>query len=395
MEKFLFVCALVLCLSCNNGSNNQKDEHAYQQELLNISNQVKSSLSHFKPDSLSFPRALTSTGELHGVTSRDWTSGFFPGMLWYLYEYTQDEEVLKHARIWTSFIEKEKNDTHTHDVGFKVYCSFGNGLRLTEDTSYKDVVIQASKTLLLRYDSKIKCIRSWDWNKEKWQYPVIIDNMMNLEMLFEATKLTLDSVYYNVAKNHALTTMKNHFREDFSSYHVVDYDTISGKPRAKITHQGYSDDSAWARGQGWALYGYTMCYRETQDDVFLQQAKHVADYIINHPNLPKDNVPYWDFNAPDIPNAERDVSAATVIASALFELSTFCEDKQKARYLKVAKSILNVLTIDKYRKQPSHYPFVLKESVGSKPHAMEVGVPIIYGDYYYVEALLRAIKTGK
>lgn len=395
MEKYLIVFAFVLCLSCNSKSDEKEMASVYQKELSNISNQVKSSLEHFKPDSLKFPRSLTQKGELHGVPSKDWTSGFFPGMLWYLYEYTDDKELLDQARTWTAFIEKEKNDSLTHDVGFKVYCSFGNGLRITKDSLYKDVVVQASKTLITRYDPKVKCIRSWDWNRDVWQYPVIIDNMMNLEMLFEATKLTSDSIYYNVAKNHALATMKNHFRDDFSSYHVVDYDTISGKVRAKVTHQGYSDDSAWSRGQGWALYGYTMCYRETHDQQFLEQAKHVADFIINHSNLPEDYVPYWDFDAPDIPNAKRDVSAAAVIASALLELSIYCNDNQKAEYLKVAKNILNSLASNKYRKEASQYPFVLKESVGSEPHDMEVGVPIIYADYYYVEALLRAINLEK
>lgn len=395
MKKYLTVFTVLLCLSCKNKPSESGVDSVYEKELSNISAQVKSSLKHLALDSLKIPRSLTVNDELVGVSSKDWTSGFFPGMLWYLYKHTEDTEFLRQAQNWTDFIEKEKNDSLTHDVGFKVYCSFGNGFRLTNDTLYKDVVIQASNTLISRYDPKIKCIRSWDWNKNKWQYPVIIDNMMNLEMLFEATKLTSDSIYYKVAKNHALTTMENHFRTDFSSYHVVDYDTISALPRKKITHQGYNNKSAWARGQGWALYGYTMCYRETNNKLFLNQAKHIADFILNHPNLPKDNVPYWDFNAPHIPNAMRDVSAAAVIASALLELSTFFEGNQEVRYLKEAKKILNSLALNKYRRLAPEYPFVLKQSVGSKPHGMEVGVPIIYADYYYIEALLRVKKIEK
>jgi uncharacterized protein YyaL (SSP411 family) len=239
----------------------------------------------------------------------------------------------------------------------------------------------------------VGCIRSWDHNKDKWGYPVIIDNMLNLELLFEATKLTGDSSFYNIAVSHANTTMKNHFRSDFSSYHVVDYDTITGNVVKKNTHQGYSHESAWARGQAWALYGYTMCYRETKDLKYLRQAENIAGFILNHPNLPKDLVSYWDFNAPDIPNEPRDASAAAIIASALYELSGYSVNAKT--YRDKAGKILRSLT-DNYRAKPSEARgFILLHSTGSKPMNSEVDVPLNYADYYYLEAILRLKKLNE
>ena len=215
----------------------------------------------------------------------------------------------------------------THDLGFMLYCSYGNGFRLTQSDAYKAVLIDGAESLCTRYDSIIGCIKSWDHNKDKWQFPVIIDNMMNLEFLFEVSKITGNNKYKQIAISHANTTMKNHFRPDFSSYHVIDYDTITGAVRNKHTHQGYAHESAWARGQAWGLYGFTMCYRETNDIHYLQQAEHIANFILNHPNLPTDLIPFWDFDAPNIPNEPRDASAAAIIASALYELSTYSPPK--------------------------------------------------------------------
>ncbi|MBD0279175.1 MAG: glycoside hydrolase family 88 protein, partial [Flavisolibacter sp.] len=258
-----------------------------------------------KPELVS-PRTLEN-GNLKLVASGDWTSGFFPGELWLLYEYTGKNEWKTQAQAFTANIEKEKWNGGTHDMGFKIYCSFGNGYRLTKDAHYKDVIIQSAKTLSTRFNTTTGVIKSWD-NRKEWGYPVIIDNMMNLELLFAATRLTGDSSFYKIAVSHANNTIKNHFRPDNSSYHVVDYDTLTGKIVKKSTHQGYADESAWARGQAWGLYGFTMCYRETRINAYLQQAERIASFILNHPNMPKDWVPYWDFNAPNIPNELRDVS---------------------------------------------------------------------------------------
>jgi unsaturated chondroitin disaccharide hydrolase len=338
------------------------------------------------------PRTLDK-GELKLVTSRDWTSGFFPGVLWFLYEYTKKTEWKQQAELYTANIEGEKLNGSTHDMGFKVYCSFGTGYRLTSDAHYKDVIIQSARTLSARFNPVIGCIRSWDHHQEKWGFPVIIDNMMNLELLFAATQLTGDSYFYNIAVNHANTTMKNHFRADYSSYHVVDYDTITGKVVKKNTHQGYSDESAWSRGQAWALYGYTMCYRFTKDKRYLQHAEHIAAFILNHPNMPKDLVPYWDFNAPEIPNEERDASAAAVIASGLYELSHYSSN---GKYYKTkANTIIESLT-KKYRSPiGANKGFILLHSTGSKPSNGEVDEPLSYADYYYMEALLRMRSNYK
>jgi alpha-L-fucosidase len=349
----------------------------------------KSGASGMTPGSggeLVSPRTLDSM-QLKLVPSRDWTSGFFPGELWFLYECTGNNEWKNQAQKFTSNIEREKTNGGTHDMGFKIYCSFGQGYRLTNDAHYKDVIIQSAKTLSTRFNPKVGVIRSWDHHKEQWDYPVIIDNMMNLELLFEATKLTGDSSFYKIAVAHANTTMKNHFRPDYSSYHVVDYDTATGGVRKRQTAQGYADESAWARGQAWGLYGYTMCYRETKDKKYLDQAQHIASFILNHPNLPKDLVPYWNFNAPNIPNEPRDASAAAVMASALYELSTY--SKNKNNYRKTADQIIESLTKSYRSPIGENKGFILLHSTGSKPANSEVDVPLSYADYYYLEALLR------
>jgi rhamnogalacturonyl hydrolase YesR len=340
-----------------------------------------------KPEVVS-PRTLSPEGKLILVPSKDWTSGFFPGVLWFLFELTGDKKWESQARMYTANIEKEKLNGKTHDMGFKIYCSFGTGYRLTNDPKYKEVIIESAKTLSKRFNPKVGCIRSWDHNKDKWDFPVIIDNMMNLELLFAATKLTGDSSFYKIAVSHANTTMKNHFRPDFSSYHVIDYDTLTGKVLHRNTHQGFSDESSWARGQAWALYGYTMCYRETRDPKYLQQAENIASFILNHPNMPKDMVPYWDFNAPKIPDEPRDASAAAIIASALSELSTY--SKNGSSYRKSADKLIESLTKNYRSPIGENKGFILIHSTGSKPMNSEVDVPLTYADYYYLEALIRS-----
>jgi unsaturated chondroitin disaccharide hydrolase len=338
------------------------------------------------------PRTLDENGKLKLVVSRDWTSGFFPGELWYMYEYTKDPKWEEQARAFTANLEVQKYTKSTHDLGFMMYCSFGNGLRLTNDESYKPILLEAANSLISRYKPNARIIRSWDHNRDKWQCPVIIDNMMNLELLFWATKESGDSTYYNIAVNHANTTIKNHFREDYGTYHVVDYDTITGEVLNRHTHQGYAHESTWARGEAWALYGYTMCYRETKDNTYLDQAHHIADFIFSHPNLPLDLIPYWDFNAPEIPNEPRDVSAAAIIASALYELSTFGGEKA-TQYKEQADTIVNNLTLQYRATLNEDGGFLLLHSTGSKPSKSEVDVPLVYADYYFLEALLRKKKN--
>ena len=335
------------------------------------------------------PRTLNK-GELKLVASRDWTSGFFPGELWFLYEYTGNKDWKKAAENFTSNIEREKTNGITHDMGFKIYCSFGTGFRLTNDQHYKDVIIQSAKTLSTRFRPITGTIRSWDHSTDKWAFPVIIDNMMNLELLFAATTLTGDSSFYKIAVTHANTTMKNHFRADNSSYHVVEYDTLTGKVVKKNTHQGFAHESAWSRGQVWGLYGYTMCYRFTKDKKYLEQAEKIAAFVLGHPNMPKDLVPYWDFNAPNIPNEERDASAAAILASGLYELSTY--SKNGKLYREKASKIVESLTGNYRSAIGQNKGFILSHSTGSRPSNSEVDVPLSYADYYYLEALLRSKK---
>jgi hypothetical protein len=335
------------------------------------------------------PRTLEN-GKLKLVPAKDWTSGFFAGELWMLYDFTRKEEWKAKAQEFTALEEKEKMNGGTHDMGFKIYCSYGTGYKITNDPAYKDVIIQAAKTLSTRFNPKVGCIRSWDHHKEQWGYPVIIDNMMNLELLFAATQLSGDSSFYKIAVSHANTTMKNHFRPDYSSYHVVDYDTATGKVVKRQTHQGYADESAWARGQSWGLYGFTMCYRFTKDKRYLQHAEHIASFILHHPNLPKDKVPYWDFNAPNIPNEPRDASAGAVIASGLYELAQYSANKKE--YLSAANTIVDNLTNNYRSPIGENKGFILLHSTGTKPTNSEVDVPINYGDYYYLEAIMRKSK---
>jgi len=325
-----------------------------------------------------------------------WTSGFYPGSLLYLYEYSGDTELLERAKTKLSIIEKEKHNKSTHDLGFMLYCSFGNALRLTGDTSaYMEILVTGAESLISRYNPTVKAIRSW----EGWTYPVIIDNMMNLEFLTQATELSGDPKYRDIAVTHANTTMLNHYRPDFSSYHVIDYNPEDGSIVGRKTAQGAFDESAWARGQAWGLYGYVMMYRETGDEAYLDFAKHIASFMLNHPNMPEDLVPYWDFDAPDLPaespyaadyKSNRDASAAAIMASALIELSTFTEGEERDAYLRSAEQVLESLSAEPYKAAGgSNGGFILKYSVGSIPHGTEIDVPLTYADYYYIEALMR------
>jgi hypothetical protein len=335
------------------------------------------------------PRSIEPDGTLRTVGPRDWTSGFFPGSLWYLYEFTGHERFRAGADRFTRSIEGEKEDRSSHDVGFKINCSFGNAYRLTGDEYYRDVLVAAANTLIERFDERVGAIRSWDFNRERWSYPVIIDNMMNLELLFAASELTGDSTYFRVADRHAATTLKNHFRDDASSFHVVDYDPATGEVRGRMTFQGYSDASAWARGQAWGLYGYTMCYRYTRNPAYLAQAERIAEFMFGHPNLPEDKVPYWDFNAPDIPSAPRDASAAAIAASALYELAEYAATD----YAALADRILESLARNYRAEEGTLHGFLLRHSVGFKPGGDEIDTPLVYADYYYLEALLRKFKS--
>lgn len=390
LRNYFIICAVSLSVSLqiSVAQTASQEDRVWQEASIQTRLMLKEMEAVHEADvSFVSPRTLTEEGALVAVKRGDWTSGFFPGTLWYLYAYTQDPLWRQEAEKHTRLVEEEQYNGKTHDMGFKIYCSVGNGYRLTKKKAYREVLIQAAKTLATRFNPAVGCIRSWDHNSDKWDFPVIIDNMLNLELLFNATKLTGDSSFYKIAVSHANTTMENHFREDYSTYHVIDYNPITGRVQKKNTHQGYRDESTWARGEAWALYGYTMCYRETGDRHYLEQAEHIAQWLFNHPNMPHDLIPYWDFDAPEIPNEPRDVSAASVMASALYELSTFSEEKK--RYFQRAETIINSLSQHYMSKEGENRGFILLHSTGSKPSNTEVDKPLSYADYYFLEALLR------
>jgi rhamnogalacturonyl hydrolase YesR len=339
-------------------------------------------------DSLAFPRSYNSKEKkIKKVPSKDWTSGFYAGNFWQIYELTNKSQYKELAKKWTSFIEKEKYNNKTHDMGFKVYNSFGQGLKYEENQKYKDIIVQSAQTLSTRFNETVGSIRSWDFNKKRWDFPVIIDNMMNLEMLFEATKISKDSSFHKIAVQHANTTLKNHFREDNSCFHVLDYNPTNGDIRMKVTHQGFSDSSSWARGQGWGIYGFTMAYRYTKDKKYLNRAKATAGFFLSHKNLPEDGIPYWDFNAPNIPNEPRDVSAGAIVASALIELYGYTKNETYINYSK--KFLKNVQTTNYILPKDVKAPFILNHSSGDWSKRSEMDEPIVYGDYYFLEALIR------
>ena len=332
------------------------------------------------------PRSINPDGSLWVSNHKWWCSGFYPGSLWLVYEYTGDEEVKALAQKYQTPLEPIRFRKNHHDVGFQLMCSYGNCLRLTGDKESEAIIKDGASSLATRFDPEVGCTRSW--NSKKWTYAVIVDNMMNLELLLKGAELSGDESLKEIALTHSRTTMKNHYREDFSSYHLVDYDPETGAVLGKQTVQGYADDSAWARGQAWGLYGYTMVYRFTKEQDMLDQAIAIAEYII--PRLPKDYVPFWDFDAPDIPNDVRDASSGSLIASALIELSTYVDAEKAARYLSVAENTLRELASERYlANEGEQYGFILKHSTGSKPGNSEVDVPLTYADYYFLEALLR------
>lgn len=346
------------------------------------------------------PRSVERDGPMRMVRVADWCCGFFSGELWQMYQYSHDPFWRQQAVSNTWPIERVKLDAGSHDLGFMVYNSFGKAWELTGEQSYRDVVVQAAKTLMTRYDERVGCIRSWSWGTpDRWQFAVIIDNMINLELLFEASRITGDKLFYNIAVSHANTTLKNHFREDGSSYHVVDYNPEDGSVIKRITHQGLFDESVWSRGQGWGLYGFTMCYRYTHDPAYLEQARKIAAFWLSQPDMPEDLIPYWDMRDPAIKTGvgpardggcPRDASAAAVIASGLYELATYVAEDEAKTYRSAADKMVHSLATA-YQPEPhTAQGFLLLHSTGNYPAHDEIDVPINYADYYYLEALLRS-----
>jgi len=388
----IFISLLMGMQACTlskqaNTAQNAELLNTIEQNFADAGAQYKLMMTKLPPDQ--FPKTYHAAKDsMETSGSGWWCSGFYPGTLLYLYEQTKDQSLYAETERILKVLEKEKNNTTTHDLGFMMFCSFGNALRAAPKPEYKEILLTSAKSLSTRFNPKVGCIKSWD--SKPSDFLVIIDNMMNLELLFWAAKESGDSSFYNIAVTHANTTMQHHFRPDFSTYHVINYDAETGAVKEKKTAQGYADESAWARGQAWGFYGYVVMYRETKDEKYLDQAKKIASFLLNHPNLPADKIPYWDFNAPDIPNALRDASAGAIMASALLELSTYTSGMEKENYWKTAEQILQTLSSEQYKaKGGTNGGFILLHGVGHKPAGTEIDVPLTYGDYYFVEAMKR------
>lgn len=335
-------------------------------------------------DNTLYPRSINKDGSIRLVTSKDWTSGFFGGSLWYMHLLTGKKRWKDPALSYTLSLADQQYNRSTHDLGFVLFSTFHRAYNQTKNRAYREVLLQAAKSLASRFDAKVGAIRSWDF--KPFHYPVIVDNLMNLELLLWAEK-NGGAGFKQIALSHADTDIKYRFRTDNSTYHVLDFDPKTGNLLKKQTFQGYSDQSCWARGQAWAIYAYTFLYRETGDKRYSEQAQRAADYFITQTDRDADPVPFWDFNAPQIPNVPRDASAAAVAASALLELSHYSKNKG---YYDQAVKIISALSSEQYLAKPgSNQFFLLRHSTGHMPHLDEIDVPLVYADYYFLEALYR------
>jgi len=406
MHKTLFIFFLFTAITANSPVMcKESDKDAFIRDNIAFAeSQTRKILEELgDPTGKNYPRTINSDAQPTITNMYEWTSGFFPGSLWYLFELSGNPAWKKYAEEWTESLEPLKTFTKHHDLGFMIYCSYGNGYRLTSNPQYKAIIEESGQSLATRFDKRTQTIKSWNrwtaWDGvTKGSYPVIIDNMMNLELLTQASKMSGDKRLYEIAVKHANTTIKNHFRNDFSTYHVVDYDTITGAVQHQSTAQGYSDNSTWARGQAWAIYGYTMMYKETGDKSYLDIAIKAADIYLK--KLPSDLIPVWDFNVGEsgyLPQKNskavsfreklKDTSAAAIVCSALFDLATLSKNEE---YTRLATQMLYTLALPAYRAAPgTNGGFLLMHSVGSIPHGFEVDKPIVYTDYYFLEALVR------
>lgn len=400
MKTKTLLAGLGLCLLA--ACSVSKEEFDTDKALDYCNSQVHRTLEELKGkdgsiDYTMMPRNIMdslTTWHCRKATKNEWCSGFWPGILWYDYEYTGDETVKEEAEKFTASLKfLSETPAFDHDLGFLVFCSYGNGYRLTRNPGYKQVILDTADSLATLFRPRVGTILSWPRNVEMFGgHNTIMDNLINQEMLFWAAKNGGNPYLADIAVSHADKTMKYLFRPDYTSYHVAVFDTLTGDFIRGCTHQGFSDNSMWARGQSWGIYGYTMIYRETKDARYLDFAQKVADVYLR--NLPEDYVPYWDFNDPSIPNAPRDASAAAVVASALLELSTYLPAEKAPKYKEAAVKMLKSLSSDKYRSGKSKPSFLL-HSTGHWPAGSEIDASIIYADYYYIEALLRLKRLNE
>lgn len=385
INKILAVLACTAAVGCGRQTD-------FPQTALDYcAAQTSRALEQLQPaDYTLSPRSIAPGGDrwlCRPVSQELWTEGFWPGILWYVYEYTGDERYRREAAGYTEPLEFiSRIPAYDHDLGFIIFCSYGNGYRLTGDPRYRQVILDTADRLAELFDPQVGTMLSWPREVPTFGgHNTIMDNMINLETLFWASEQTHDPRYAEIARSHADTTMKYHFRPDGSSYHVAVYNAASGCFLRGCTHQGYADDSMWSRGQAWAIYGYTMCYRFTRDARYRDFACKVTDIYLDR--LPEDLVPYWDFDDPAIPNTSRDAAAAAVVASALIELADYVDAERGARYLDTAERMLQ--SLDASYRGGDACPAFLLHSTGHRPAGSEIDYAIVYADYYYLEALMR------
>ncbi|WP_255501794.1 glycoside hydrolase family 88 protein [Olivibacter sp. SDN3] len=391
---YLILCPFLLLTACS--INQQVTPRASKSLTTTIDQRYRHATTQYKlmMDELpegKLPKTFVKAQNYLETSGPDWwTSGYYPGTLLRLYEQTGDSLLLKEAKRTLALLAKQQNNAKSPDLGFIIYNSFGRAMQTIPEIDYHKVLLGSAKTMAKRYDPKVKAIRSWDTRQNDKEFIVVIDHLMNLELLFWAFRATNDSSYYKMANNHAETVLKNHFRSDYSTYQIVHLDTKTGKLKQRRNAQGYGDESTWSRGEAWALYGYTMLYRETADAQYLEQAKHIADFILDHPNLPKDMIPYWDFNTPEIPNTYRDASAGAISAAALLELCGYLDEAMAKKYFKAGETMIETLASPEYTALlGTNGGFILMHGAGYIPIMAEVDVPLPYADYYYLEALNR------
>lgn len=394
MTRLVLLLALFFMISCNSSKKEEQELKFNPKKVLELNAQKAKEASKTIAVADSFPRNIDKgRTNWNFVSAKDWCSGFWPGLLWYAYEFSGDENIKKEAERFTAPIsEIAYTPAENHDIGFMVYCSYGNGYRLTGNEEYKNVLLAAADTLATLYNPNVGSILSWPVHKDKYKHNTIIDNMMNLELLFWASKNGGNKELYKIAESHAEVTMKNIVRKDSSSYHLGSFDDQTGEFLNGYTHQGYADESMWARGQTWGIYGFAMAYRETGREGFLRTSIKLADHFLNR--LPEDGIPYWDFDDPKIPNSPKDASAAAIAACGMLELSNLIEEKVlKEKYIKAATNFLTILSSNEYLSGNNNQALLL-HSTGHHPRNSEIDVPIIYADYYFMEALLRLDKIN-
>lgn len=397
-HRLLKISTLVLLFSAFALTGHADSSFQVEQQLQRCHQKVRQALHDLQKADGTLDYTMEPRNILHGdkqkawncrkATAEEWCSGFWSGILWMDYGYSHDSIVGQAAEGYTAALRScVYRPVYDHDLGFIIFCSFGKGYELNHNALYRQTLLDAADSLATLFRPLVGTILSWPRNVKMFGgHNTIMDNMMNLDLLFWASRHGGNPLLYDIAVTHAKTTMKHHFRPDGGCYHVAVYDTLTGDFIKGVTHQGYADNGTWARGQGWAIYGYTMVYRYTHEKVFLDFAQKVANYYLSR--LPEgDLIPKWDFDDPD-PKAPKDASAACVVADALLELQQYVGGQQGQQYREKAVEMLRQLSSPEYFSGKRNDAFLL-HSTGHHPAGSEIDASIVYADYYYLEALLR------